>query len=288
MGLFSRKKALKKKSEVHEPNTVEPQSDIIKHSPKTKIKLSYQFANLQDIGKRSQQEDSFGFVNVADVTEILKKGFMAIVADGMGGMKDGSFASKTAVSVLRSVFEFLDYEADIPSQLNTAMLDASRQIYGDLGAEGGSTAIACLFYDEEMYYSSIGDSFLMLKRDNQLFRINRPHTVRHKEYYSDVLRGSANPLFGNSADQKNALTNYLGAEECDDIDYFVKAMPLNDGDVIMICSDGVAGVLSENCMLSCLSLNTPLQMCNELDKCIKELDLPNQDNYTAIVIKCEY
>lgn len=288
MGLFSRKKALKKKSEAKEPKTIEPQREVDNHQTEIQKNLSYQFANLQQIGKRSRQEDAFGFVNVTDVTEILKKGFMAIVADGMGGMKDGSFASNTAVSVLRSAFELLDYEADIPSQLNMAMLDASQQIYGDLGAQGGSTAIACLFYNSEMYYSSIGDSFLLLKRDNQLIRINRPHTVRHREYYREVLRGSANPLFGNRADQKNALTNFLGVEECDDIDYLVKAMPLYDGDVIMICSDGVAGVLSENCMLSCLSLDTPLQMCAELDRCINELNLPNQDNYTAIVIKCEY
>ena len=50
--------------------------------------LSYQVANLQGIGTRERQEDSFAFVNALDVTEMRRKGLLAIVADVMGGLNN--------------------------------------------------------------------------------------------------------------------------------------------------------------------------------------------------------
>lgn len=286
MGLFSRKKPTAEEiTEFSETKTIQPLS--VPEAPIKRL-LSYQISNVQGIGTRSNQEDSFGFVNAVDVTKIRKNGFMAIVADGMGGMADGRFASDTAVSTLRAAFDSFDYEENIPEQLNAAMRRAGKIIYDNLEGEGGSTAIACLFYNGELYYSSVGDSFLMLKRDNQLLRLNRQQNVRNNMYYDEIRNGSTNILPANNAPQKAALTGFLGMQANDDIDGFKRALPLHNGDVIMICSDGVAGVLSEKCMLSCLSCETPAEMCSELERCILELNLQSQDNYTALVIKCEY
>ena len=65
-----------------------------KPSPVRERLLSYQVANLQGRGTRERQEDSFAFANALDVTEILRRGLLAVVADGMGGLKDGREVSQ--------------------------------------------------------------------------------------------------------------------------------------------------------------------------------------------------
>ena len=62
--------------------------------------LSYNVANLQGKGSREYQEDSFGFVNALDVTEIRIKGLFAAVADGMGGMQGGREASTLVMKTM--------------------------------------------------------------------------------------------------------------------------------------------------------------------------------------------
>ena len=61
----------------------------------------FDIANLQEIGKRMRQEDSFAFVNALDRSMYDARGMMFCVCDGMGGMADGKLASDTAVQCLR-------------------------------------------------------------------------------------------------------------------------------------------------------------------------------------------
>ena len=70
-----------------------------------KNKLPYLAANLQGIGARKSQEDSFAFANVFDAEQIEKNGLLFVVADGMGGMRDGKIASDTAVYSIKNDFE---------------------------------------------------------------------------------------------------------------------------------------------------------------------------------------
>ena len=69
-----------------------------KPAPVRERLLSYQVANLQGRGTRERQEDSFAFANALDVTEILRRGLLAVVADGMGGLKDGREVSQACVA----------------------------------------------------------------------------------------------------------------------------------------------------------------------------------------------
>ena len=277
MWLFSRRK------HQAEPRTVTPVKAFKADC------LSYQAANLQGIGKRSNQEDSFGFANVLDVTKIKNKGLLAIVTDGMGGMKGGKLASDTAVASLRNDFEAFDYSLDLAEQLEQSVFSASERIYGLLGGDGGSTLIACLFYKEKLYFASVGDSYLMLKRNGHLIHLNRKHNVMYDEYLSAVSRGSLDKTDAESDPEKHALTRFLGMDELEDFDISRRPLPVLDGDVFLLCSDGVGGVLSEQCIFDCLNNNTaPAQMCEQLEQNILITNKRYQDNYTALVVKCEY
>ena len=250
-------------------------------------KLSYAVANVQGIGRRSRQEDSFAFVNALDVTEIAEKGLFAIVADGMGGMKDGKIASESAISSLKESFAELEYEDDLAEQLLEGVLRAGEEVYENLGGDGGSTAVVCMCYDEKLYFVSVGDSFLYLKRNDQLYRLNREHNVLQQKYMQTIRRGSADPIPAQQSEEKAALTQFLGMNFLDDVDYLRKPFALQDKDVLLLCSDGVGGVLSQEDILSCLSLSSPSEICEEIERRIQRENRTYQDNYTALIIWCE-
>ena len=146
-----------------------------KPAPVRERRLSYQVANLQGRGTRERQEDSFAFANALDVTEILRRGLLAVVADGMGGLKDGREVSQACVAQVLSAFSDLDPEEDLAGQLRTWVDRANDALYDRFQGEGGTTLVACLFLREQLWWLSVGDSYLYLLREGGLCRLNRDH-----------------------------------------------------------------------------------------------------------------
>lgn len=250
--------------------------------------LSYRVANLQGIGARSQQEDAFAFVNATDVTEMKRSGLLALVADGMGGMEGGKVAGEKAVSAMKASFQAMDRNGDLARLLHDSVLEAGQQVFEALGGRGGSTLVACLIYDEQLYFASVGDSYLYLLRDGELLRLNRAHNIRQEEWMETIRSGSMDPEPARANKEADALTQFLGMNELDDVDHLRRPLHLREGDVLLLCSDGVAGVLTEEVLCSCLSGENPAQMCNELEQAILSQNRKFQDNYTALILRCGY
>ena len=250
--------------------------------------LSYQVANLQGIGTRERQEDSFAFVNVMDVTKIRKDGLMAVVADGMGGMKDGKLASETVIAVLKEDFKKMDRESDLAQQLCQSVFDAGENVCRLLNGDGGSTVVACILFQEQLYFVSVGDSFLYLKRGQELIRLNREQNCQARAYLETIRSGSMDPTEAQNHREKTALTQFLGMDGMDEMDFLRRPFLLQDEDVLLICSDGVGGVLTEQELLVCLCEESPDRMCSAIEEKIWQHDETYQDNYTALIIKCGY
>lgn len=250
--------------------------------------LSYQVANLQGIGNRQRQEDAFAFVNAMDVTEMKRGGLLAVVADGMGGMRDGKVASETAIASIKADFQAMDRQGDLAGQLRDSVLAAGQKVFQALGGDGGSTVVACLFYEEQLSYASVGDSFLWLLRDGQLLRLNRAHNVRQERWLETIRSGSMDPEPARADNEAEALTQFLGMDGLEDVDCLRRPLRLRDGDLFLLCSDGVAGVLTEETLRACLGEGTPEQICAALENAILLENRRFQDNYTALVIRCGY
>lgn len=250
--------------------------------------LSYQAANLQGIGSRKQQEDSFAFVNAMDVTEIRENGLLAVVADGMGGMKGGKQASETVIACLKEDFQYMDREDDLAYQLCDSIFRASKKVCCLLNGEGGSTVAACIIFREQLYFASVGDSYFYLKRKNQIYKLNHEHNARNYLYLEAIRSGNMDPEPARQNPEADALTQFLGKDSLDEIDYFRRPLSLLDGDRLLLCSDGIGGVLNEQELLTCLCPDTPMQSLNKIEQCIRQKDIVYQDNYTALMIHCGY
>lgn len=293
MGLFPWNRRPKKERPQPERapgRTVQPLSENAGAEPgETGRLLSYQAANLQGLGTCEDQEDAFAFANALDVTLIREKGFLSVVADGMGGMRGGQLASETVVSSIRQDFGQFDCQSDMASQLRESVLRANEKVFALLSGEGGSTVVACVIYQERLYFASVGDSYLYLKRNGQLFRLNRPQNVLYEAYLQSIRAGTMDPNAADRNCEKAALTRFLGMEALEDIDLLRRPLPLLPGDVLLLCSDGVAGTMTDTQVLDCLARPAPKDMCAALEQLLKQRPADRyQDNYTALVIQCGY
>lgn len=243
-------------------------------------------ANLQGIGARERQEDSFTVANAFDTAKIREKGLLFAVCDGMGGMKDGRLASETAVNSLRQSFLEMDRDSDMASQLKQSVFQASSRVEALLGGDGGSTVVIGILYRGGLYYASVGDSYLYLMRDGRLLRLNTEDNLRHQKYLESIWEGEVIPLSFRQIPDAAALTKFLGMPGLGGVDCSVRPLPIKGGDVLLACSDGVGGVLSPKEICESLRKTSVEEMCSDLEARISLHDRADQDNYTAIVVKC--
>jgi len=249
--------------------------------------LGYQCAAVQGIGARERQEDAWTLINAEDVTQIRNNGLLALVADGMGGLEHGALASQMGIQVISDDFRELDRNGPLEQQLAQSVLHAADTVYGRLQGVGGSTVIACMIFDQKLYYAGLGDSCLYLFRQGKLIRINREPNVLHKRYLEMVRQGNMDISGIPGIAQPHAVTNFLGMDRDSELDWFCKAMPLMDDDVLLLCSDGVGGVLLPSEICECIRIPDANAAAAALEQKILLKGFTNQDNYTAVVIRCK-
>lgn len=248
--------------------------------------LQYQVANLQGLGRRQRQEDSFTLANALSREQYLKSGLMICVCDGMGGMKDGKVASETAIASLRRTFSALDLSGNIGRQLGNGLYAASDEVLSILGGGGGSTAVFCVFYQDKLYFSSTGDSFLYLYRGGRLIKLNVEHNLCNQRYLENIRDGELDINGPREDAEAQALTSFLGMDGELTVDYSAHPIPLRRGDIVLACSDGVGGVLGEGALLTMLEGGNVQEIAKDIDEAIQTIQKPNQDNYTALLVSC--
>lgn len=249
--------------------------------------MSYQCAAVQGIGTRRSQEDAWALINAEDVTKLRSEGLLAVVADGMGGLENGALASQLGVGSIVDDFQYFDRSGALEQQLAQSVLRASEAVYERLQGTGGSTVLACMIFDQQLYYAGMGDSYLYLLRQGKLIRINREQNVLHEHYLDMIRQGNVDISAISGVSQPRAVTDFLGLDRGGDVDRLVRAMPLMDDDVLLVCSDGVGGVLLPSEICECICIADANAAAEALQQKILSKRYENQDNYTAVVIRCK-
>jgi protein phosphatase len=203
------------------------------------LTLRWKAAGVSDTGlRRAQNEDSL----VLD-----HDGGVVIVADGRGGRPGGEFASALAAQVVQehlssageSDLEPGEQMAEAVSLANLRVWEASST---DSGREGmGTTVTALALHPESRRWiiGHVGDSRGYLFRDKQLERVTRDHTV-----VQDLLEsGAISPAATADHPLGHLINRAVGTEKTVQVDVFEgDAEP---GDVFMLCSDGLAGLVTD-------------------------------------------
>ena len=213
-------------------------------------------------------------------------GDLFVVCDGMGGHAGGATASRIGVE---SICHYIgEHSCDIPQQFLTKALEyANAQIYAQSCSNPelsgmGTTACVALVRDDKVWYAHVGDSriYYFNAKRQALYRLTKDHSV----VQALVDRGEITEAEAEHHPEKNKIRKSLGIKQ--GVEPEPCQMPLipAKGDMLLICSDGLSGMMDEEDMLEVLSAAT-----NVNEACKVLIDLAKSgggtDNITVQIVR---
>ena len=250
--------------------------------------LRIEVAGETNVGmKRNHNEDNFS---------VLEESGLYIVADGMGGHASGEVASKMAVDSLQ---EFFTATADEPertwpykmdrskgyeeNRLITGIKLANLRIYEsaqrDARQRGMGTTIVTVFAVESgVYIAHVGDSRVYRVRDKKMEQLTEDHSLLND--YIKMKRLTAEEI--QNFPHKNVIVRALGMKDTVKVDSRFE-QPL-ENDIIILCSDGLSGPVSDAEMLEIATTTSDLKAAAA--KLIERANANGgPDNITCVLVR---
>lgn len=206
-----------------------------------------------------------------------------VVADGMGGHSGGEVASSLAVQAVEDVILNPPHKNLNPRDLLTlAYEESSRRIFDKAAYEkpellGMGTTMVMVYKNRQSFFvCNVGDSRCYLFRKPHLWQVTEDHSLVNEQLRAGVINeDQAQNFIG-----KNVITRSVGYERDVVVDIFER--PLTQGDVFLLCSDGLSGMILDDEIAEILT-QTPIASAS--DVCIERaLANGGNDNVTVLII----
>lgn len=219
-------------------------------------KMQYSFCALTDVGQvRVNNEDALAFDEDFGI---------AVLADGMGGYNAGEVASGMAVAFVKSeLLRWLSTEGQdanpdqISRGIGLCIERANQSILNAAGANPhyagmGTTVVAGVFKNDCLILGHVGDSRCYRLRAAKLAQITRDHSLVQERVDAGFLTAKQ----ALSAPGKNLLTRALGVE--DGVQVELRKHVVQDGDVYLLCSDGLTDMVNDAEIAAAMGMRTHL------------------------------
>jgi protein phosphatase len=270
-------------------------------------------AGHSDTGRtRTQNQDSFLVANLADPADgvpplrlgqgtsaqagpsqgnvtLGPRGLLLLVADGMGGAAAGAVASALGARTIHGTLsERWSADRDLtPARFASRLAEAVQAANAVLHEraqdqpelEGmGTTATVVGVLEEYLYVAQVGDSRAYLFRDGQLTQITRDQSM----VQNLVDAGQLTPEEAEASDSRNVILQAVGVAPTVDVD--LTYQPLRKNDLLLLCSDGLSGVVHRDTLESVLQTTPDLaEACRVLVELANEGGGP--DNITTVLAR---
>ncbi len=225
--------------------------------------------------------------NNEDACYVMLKDKVFIVADGVGGNNSGEIASRTCVDEiakyvemndfrqLQSDEEIRDFFLTCIKDVNFKILELSQRHEENWGM--ATTVVVAHLHGKRMYFFNVGDSRAYILRGEELRQITEDHTYVN----SLVKAGLITAEEAETHENRNMITRAVGADYRVDTDVFIEEV--QEGDRILICSDGLYGEVSVERLIAELREDRAMT-----DICDNLVEAANQnggnDNITMVVV----
>jgi len=195
---------------------------------------------LTDIGLRRQLNQDMVYASDVPVGPLPN---LYIVADGMGGHNAGELASAISVRVIEDELRAM---ADVPPEIalenaiKAANMATWKQAQERADCKGmGTTVVACVCIGEDLLVANVGDSRAYICSD-----MMQQISVDHSLVEEMVQMGGLDREKARTHPDKNIITRAIGARSYVDVDLF--RVQLVDGDTVMLCSDGMTNMVTDD------------------------------------------
>lgn len=238
-----------------------------------------------DIGARRYQEDAADF-------RLSNDGVFAVLCDGMGGLRGGDVASGEC---LRLFLEIADAACLCDEEILTELLrrravEADRYIASLRDQTGsrlraGTTLVCAVIREECLYFVSVGDSHLYRIRDNAIELLTEEHNY-FAELCKEVQAGERTLAEAQNDPKRDALTSYIGIGNITKLHVPDSPVFLREGELLLVCSDGLYRTLDAEEILSITTDNAPVAaLADALMRRVRAYRLPKQDNTTFLLYR---
>ena len=233
-------------------------------------------------GGRANNEDRVAYCYSRDA-------LLMVVADGMGGHFHGEIAAHIATQTLTNTFQREAVPA-IPDPfrfLQKAMTNAHHSILDysarhHLQDSPRTTCVACLIQDNVAYWAHAGDSRLFLMRAGRVLAQTRDHSrvrLLLEEGVITEAQAAVHP-------ERNKIYSCLGGTQAPEIE-FSRKTPLINGDIVLLCTDGLWGMVSGEMMAVALKGTNILQTVPTLLAQAETTGGPHCDNLSVVAVRWE-
>lgn len=234
--------------------------------------------SITDIGERRRINQDYVFCSENAIGKLPN---LFIVADGMGGHNAGDYASRFCVEFFKQKIEDSDNPSTITSieealrETNDALRDKAQE---QAELEGmGTTFVVATIFDKVMYVANIGDSRLYVI-GKEMKQITEDHSLVEAMVKTGELDRNEARVHPN----KNIITRALGANTAVEPDFF--EVNLEDGDTVLMCSDGLTNMLEDETIEQIIRENDDLQTAAAT--LVKQANQNGgKDNIAIVVIK---
>ena len=248
-------------------------------------RLRLNVAQRTDVGlKRQHNEDNVAYIIPKDPAVLARKGALFIVADGMGGHAAGEVASEMAVSTVTTLY-YQDNDSDAPGCLVRSIKYANAIIFQKAMEQAeqngmGTTCVSALVLGEVAYIANVGDSRAYLVHKGHVRQISQDHSWVAEQ----VRAGAMSEAEARLHEMRNMITRSLGSLPEIEADIFME--PLEDGDALVLCSDGLSSMLNDGEILRIVERYTPQESVYRLIE--RANTYGGNDNITALVVRISF
>ncbi len=242
----------------------------------TPFKFSLNVGQRTDIGRqRKSNEDNMTTIIPEDPEVLGKRGALFVVSDGLGGHDKGEVASELAVRSISEAY-YQDVDDNVEQSLRQAIQRANTAIH-QRGNGMGTTCVVAVLQGDTVFVANVGDSRAYLIRDGQLKQISRDHSIVAEELRAGLITKEQ----ARHHPQINIITRCLGAKDDVEVDTF--AEPVQEGDLLLLCTDGLTNQLTDEELTKIVHELQPTESVQQLIERANEQGGP--DNITAIVVQ---
>ena len=252
-----------------------------------------------DVGQvRDHNEDNFlvadltkasrGLMEADRVQAVGARGTLLGVCDGMGGAAAGEVASQLAVDIIYQRMLSGDPPSthdEFAARLVAAIESAGTRIFAEAKADRsrrgmGTTSTVAALVDDHLFFGQVGDSRAYLLRGDRMVQVTRDQSLVNQLIEAGQLTEEEAETF----EHNNIILQALGTADTVQVD--LTFVELRRGDVLLVCSDGLSGMVRNDEIREVLrTFDDPLEACRELT------DRANQagghDNVTVVVARFE-
>lgn len=241
------------------------------------MKFTIYQASLQ--GGRENNEDRIAYC-------YSREALLMVVADGMGGHYFGEVAAQIAVQTMTESFQ-REAKPEIGDPfrfLQRAMSNAHYAILDystahNLNDSPRTTCVACIIQDSIAYWAHAGDSRLFLMRAGKVIGQTRDHSRVQMLIDEGVITEEQ----AITHPERNKIYSCLGGDAQPEID-FSRKTPLEAGDVLLICTDGLWGVIPAEPIARALKGANLMQAVPNVMKQAEKLGGPKGDNLSVVAV----